>query len=95
MLRNKENPLVGPDGPIFKPELLTWLTLMAHNLFNNGQIYTKPVDLVKIGAGLVQTWSLLTKLRAIIVNHVNNPGWTIGPVGPTSRFSLFLSILIS
>ena len=96
MLRNKENPLVGPNGPIVQPGLLTWLTLMVHNFVNTGQISTKPVPIdsacsgLSIGTGLVKL-----KLWTIKVNHVNSPGWTVVPLGPTSGFSLFLSILIS
>ena len=101
MLRNKENLLVGLDGPIVQPGLLTWLTLMTHNFVNNDQILTKPVPIdtpgqdPSIGTGLVKIWSMLTKLWTLKVNHVNNPGWTIGPLGPTTGFCLFLSILIS
>ena len=45
MLRNKENQLVGPNGPIVQPGLLTWLTWMIPNFVNIGQILTKPVPL--------------------------------------------------
>ena len=45
MLRNKENPLVGPKGPIVQPEFLTWLTFEAHNVVNISQILTKPVPI--------------------------------------------------
>ena len=60
MLRNKENPLVGPNGPSDQPGLLTWLTLMVHNFVNIGQILTKPVSIdspgqdLSIGTGLVE-----------------------------------------
>ena len=60
MLRNKENPLVGPNGPTVQPGLLTWLTLMTHNFVNTGQILTKPVPIdspgqdLSIGTGLVK-----------------------------------------
>ena len=91
MLRNKENPLVGPNGPIVQPGLLTWLTLMVHNFVSIGQISTKLVPIDGPGQGLV--WYQSTAL--IKGNHVNSPGWTIGPLGPTSGLSLFLSILIS
>ena len=97
MLRNKDSPLVGPNGPIVQPGLLTWLTLMDHNFVNIGQILTKPVPIdspgqdLSTGIGLVKIWPMLTKLWAIKVNHVSNPGWTIGPLRPTSGFSLFLS----
>ena len=95
MLRNKENPLVVPTGPIVQPGLLTWLTSMDHNFVNIGQILTKlvPTDSpgqgLSIGTGLVKIRPMLTKIWTIKVNHVNNPGWTVGPLGPTSGFSLF------
>ena len=60
MLRNKENPLVGPNGPIVQPGLLTWLTLMVHNFVGVGQILTQPVPIdtpdhdLSIGTGLVK-----------------------------------------
>ena len=60
MLRNKENPLVGPNGPTVQPGLLTWLTLMVHNFGHIGQISTKPVPIdracpgLSIGTGLVK-----------------------------------------
>ena len=101
MLRNKESPLVRPNGPIVQPGLLTWLTLMVHTVVNIGQILPKPVPIVSpghdlsIGIGLVKIWPMVTKLWPTKVHLVTNPGWTIGPLGPTSGFSLFLSILIS
>ena len=60
MLRNKENPVVGPNGPPVQPGLLTWSTLMVHNFVNIGQISTKPVPIddpdqdLSIGTGLVK-----------------------------------------
>ena len=101
MLRNKENHLVGNTGPIVQPGKFTWLTLMAQNFVNVDQILPKPVPIespgqdLSIGTDLGKIWPMLTKLWTIKVNHMNNPGWTIGPVFPTSWFSLFLSILIS
>ena len=52
MLRNKENPLVGPNGPIVQPGLFTWLTLMDHNFVSSGQISTKPVTINSPGQDL-------------------------------------------
>ena len=60
MLRNKENPLVGPNGPIDQPGLLTWLTLMVHNFVNIGPILTQPAPIdspgqdLSLGTGLVK-----------------------------------------
>ena len=45
MLRNNENPVVGPNGPTVQPGLLTWLTLMVHNFVDIGQILTQPVPI--------------------------------------------------
>ena len=90
LLRNKENPLVGPIGPIVKPGLLTWLTLMVHNFVSIGQVLTQPVPIgspgqdLSIGTGLVKIWSMLTKLWTIKVHHVNNHDWAVGPLIPTS-----------
>ena len=61
MLRNKENPLVGPNGPIVQPGLLTGLTLMVPNFVHIGRISTKPVPIdspdqdLSIGTGLVES----------------------------------------
>ena len=74
---------------------------MVHNFVNTDQILTKPIPIdnpgqdLLIGTGLVKIESVLTKLWPIKVNNVNNPGWTIGPLFPTSWFSLFLRVLIS
>ena len=101
MLRNKENPHVGPDGQIVQPRLLTWLILMVHNFVNIDQISTKPVPIdspgqdLSIGTDLVKIWPVLTKLWTMNVNHANSPGWTNWPVGPTIGFSLFLSIIVT
>ena len=60
LLRNKANQLVGPNGPIVQPGLLTWLTLMVHNFVDIGQILTQPVPIdspdqdLSIGTRLVK-----------------------------------------
>ena len=78
MLRNKENPFVGPNGPIVQPGLLTWLTFMVHNFVSIDQISTKPVPIdspgqdLSIGTDLVKIWTMLAKLQGPKVNHINN-----------------------
>ena len=52
MLRNKENPYVGPNGPLVQSELLAWVTLMVRNVVDIGQILTKPVPFASLGQAL-------------------------------------------